>query len=162
MFFKEKKVIMNTGEEDFETDCFMNTVSIGRRFAASFFLTPKAIADGSATSMAAKPPQKSPASLFFCRMSRRPAGRLSRFMPAIQFIDSHYFELFCSKIFIFRDCRRFRHHIGRTHGVLNENSRQVSARTPLQFDLPGGVRCQLPANTELSIALRVSPKAAAS
>ena len=45
MFFKEKKVVMNTGDGDFSTDCFMNTVSIGRRFAASFFLTPKAIAD---------------------------------------------------------------------------------------------------------------------
>lgn len=45
MFFKEKKVIMNIGEEDFETDCFINTVSIGRRFAGGFFLTPRAIAD---------------------------------------------------------------------------------------------------------------------
>lgn len=45
MFFREKKVIMNTGEGDFETDCFMNTVSIGRRFAGGFYITPKAIAD---------------------------------------------------------------------------------------------------------------------
>jgi len=28
-----------------ETDCFINTISIGRRFAGSFFLTPKAIAN---------------------------------------------------------------------------------------------------------------------
>jgi diacylglycerol kinase family enzyme len=28
-----------------ETDCFINTISIGRRFAGSFFLTPEAIAN---------------------------------------------------------------------------------------------------------------------
>ena len=45
MFFREKKVVMNTGNGDFGSDCFMNTVSIGRRFAGGFYLTPKAIAD---------------------------------------------------------------------------------------------------------------------
>lgn len=30
---------------DKETRCFINTISIGRRFAGSFFLTPKAIAN---------------------------------------------------------------------------------------------------------------------
>jgi diacylglycerol kinase (ATP) len=45
LFFKEKKaVIENKGQKE-ETDCFINTISIGRRFAGSFFLTPKAIAD---------------------------------------------------------------------------------------------------------------------
>ena len=43
--FREKKVIMNTGNGDFQTDCFMNTVSIGRRFAGGFYLTPRALAD---------------------------------------------------------------------------------------------------------------------
>ena len=28
-----------------ETDCFINTISVGRRFAGGFFLTPKAIAN---------------------------------------------------------------------------------------------------------------------
>ena len=28
-----------------ETDCFINTIAIGRRFAGGFFLTPKAIAN---------------------------------------------------------------------------------------------------------------------
>jgi diacylglycerol kinase family enzyme len=36
-------VITDTGKH--ESDCFINTISIGRRFAGSFFLTPKAIAN---------------------------------------------------------------------------------------------------------------------
>jgi diacylglycerol kinase (ATP) len=36
---------MITGSGMKETDCFINTVAIGRRFAGGFFLTPKAIAN---------------------------------------------------------------------------------------------------------------------
>jgi diacylglycerol kinase family enzyme len=36
-------VITSTGSH--ETDCFINTIAIGRRFAGGFFLTPKAIAN---------------------------------------------------------------------------------------------------------------------
>ena len=45
LFFKEKRmtVITNTGKH--ETDCFINTIAIGRRFAGGFFLTPKAVAN---------------------------------------------------------------------------------------------------------------------
>jgi YegS/Rv2252/BmrU family lipid kinase len=45
LFFREKKMIVVSGGQRFETECFMNTISIGRRFAGSFFLTPKAIAN---------------------------------------------------------------------------------------------------------------------
>ncbi len=45
LFFREKKMIITTKEGKRETDCFINTVSIGRRFAGGFYLTPKAIAD---------------------------------------------------------------------------------------------------------------------
>lgn len=38
-------MIITTKEGKRETDCFINTVSIGRRFAGGFYLTPKAIAD---------------------------------------------------------------------------------------------------------------------
>lgn len=40
LFFREKKmtVISETGRN--ETDCFINTIAIGRRFAGGFFLTP--------------------------------------------------------------------------------------------------------------------------
>jgi len=45
LFYSEKKmIVLNDGKES-ETDCFINTVSIGRRFAGGFFLTPEAIAD---------------------------------------------------------------------------------------------------------------------
>jgi diacylglycerol kinase (ATP) len=45
LFFREKrmKVLSETGGT--ETDCFINTISIGRRFAGGFLLTPKAIAN---------------------------------------------------------------------------------------------------------------------
>jgi diacylglycerol kinase family enzyme len=36
-------VITETGSH--ETDCFINTIAIGRRFAGGFFLTPRAIAN---------------------------------------------------------------------------------------------------------------------
>ncbi len=45
LFFKEKTMITSTQEGQIETDCFINTISIGRRFAGGFFLTPKAIAN---------------------------------------------------------------------------------------------------------------------
>jgi YegS/Rv2252/BmrU family lipid kinase len=45
LFFREKKMIVVSGGKRTETDCFMNTVSNGRRYARSYFLTPKAIAN---------------------------------------------------------------------------------------------------------------------
>jgi len=45
LFYKEKKMITTTDNQQQETNCFINTISIGRRFAGSFFLTPKAIAN---------------------------------------------------------------------------------------------------------------------
>jgi len=45
LFFKEKKMISINDAERKETDCFINTVAIGRRFAGGFFLTPLALAD---------------------------------------------------------------------------------------------------------------------
>lgn len=45
LFFREKRMVVISDGIKHETDCFMNTVSIGRRFAGSFFLTPEAIAD---------------------------------------------------------------------------------------------------------------------
>lgn len=43
--YKEKKMRVLSKGEMIETDCFINTVSIGRRFAGGFFLTPKAFAN---------------------------------------------------------------------------------------------------------------------
>jgi len=45
LFYKEKRMVVFNNNNSFETDCFINTVSIGRRFAGGFFLTPKAIAN---------------------------------------------------------------------------------------------------------------------
>jgi diacylglycerol kinase (ATP) len=45
LFFKERKMKVITSTSQYETNCFINTISIGRRFAGSFFLTPKAIAN---------------------------------------------------------------------------------------------------------------------
>lgn len=45
LFFKEKRMIQITENERQETNVFINTISIGRRFAGDFFLTPKAIAN---------------------------------------------------------------------------------------------------------------------
>jgi len=45
LFFREKKMTQITGGERAETDCFINTVAIGRRFAGGFLLTPKAVAN---------------------------------------------------------------------------------------------------------------------
>lgn len=45
LFYKEGRVTVETGNGREETDCFINTISIGRRFAGSFLLTPRAIAN---------------------------------------------------------------------------------------------------------------------
>jgi YegS/Rv2252/BmrU family lipid kinase len=45
LFYREKKMNVITPDGRYETDCFMNTVAIGRRFAGGFLLTPKAIAN---------------------------------------------------------------------------------------------------------------------
>lgn len=45
LFFREKKMKVISEGDQHESDCFINTISIGRRFAGSFFLTPKAIAN---------------------------------------------------------------------------------------------------------------------
>jgi diacylglycerol kinase (ATP) len=45
LFFKEKKMMIHSGGKMAVTECFINTVAIGRRFAGGFFLTPKAIAN---------------------------------------------------------------------------------------------------------------------
>jgi diacylglycerol kinase (ATP) len=45
LLFREKRMIVISDGISHETDCFMNTISIGRRFAGSFFITPKAIAN---------------------------------------------------------------------------------------------------------------------
>jgi YegS/Rv2252/BmrU family lipid kinase len=43
--YKEKHMTAGTGFTEKESDCFINTVAIGRRFAGGFLLTPKAIAN---------------------------------------------------------------------------------------------------------------------
>ena len=45
LFFKEKRMTVITDAGRHETDCFINTIAIGRRFAGGFYLTPKAIAN---------------------------------------------------------------------------------------------------------------------
>ena len=45
LFYDEKRMTVLSAESRQEKDCFINTVAIGRRFAGSFFLTPKAIAN---------------------------------------------------------------------------------------------------------------------
>jgi diacylglycerol kinase (ATP) len=45
LFFREKRMTVITGTGRHETDCFINTIAIGRRFAGGFLLTPKAIAN---------------------------------------------------------------------------------------------------------------------
>jgi YegS/Rv2252/BmrU family lipid kinase len=45
LFFREKRMTVFEGEISHETDCFINTISNGRRFAGGFYLTPKAIAN---------------------------------------------------------------------------------------------------------------------
>lgn len=45
LFYRERRVTITSLDKEQETDCFINTISIGRRFAGSFFLTPEAIAN---------------------------------------------------------------------------------------------------------------------
>lgn len=47
LFFREKRMTLITTTGRHETDCFINTIAIGRRFAGGFLLTPKAIANDS-------------------------------------------------------------------------------------------------------------------
>jgi len=47
LVYKEKRVKMLCNGSTYETDCFMHTVANGRRFAGSFYLTPKSIANDS-------------------------------------------------------------------------------------------------------------------
>lgn len=45
LFFREKRMTVTSGLSRTETDCFINTIAIGRRFAGGFLLTPGAIAN---------------------------------------------------------------------------------------------------------------------
>jgi len=45
LFYRERLVTITSRGQQQKTDCFINTISIGRRFAGSFFLTPEAIAN---------------------------------------------------------------------------------------------------------------------
>ncbi|MBE0676387.1 MAG: YegS/Rv2252/BmrU family lipid kinase [Bacteroidales bacterium] len=45
--YREKRMKMICNGSTYETDCFMNTVANGRRFAGAFYLTPKALANDS-------------------------------------------------------------------------------------------------------------------
>jgi len=45
LFYREGKATISSRDEVKETDCFMNTIAIGRRFAGSFLITPEAIAN---------------------------------------------------------------------------------------------------------------------
>ena len=45
LFFKEKKMRVHQNGDSYLTDCFINTIAIGRRFGGGFYLTPKAIAN---------------------------------------------------------------------------------------------------------------------
>jgi diacylglycerol kinase (ATP) len=45
LFFREKRMTVISGTGRHETDCFINTIANGRRFAGGFFLTPVAIAN---------------------------------------------------------------------------------------------------------------------
>jgi diacylglycerol kinase family enzyme len=45
LFYKEGKVQISSRGLKQESDCFINTISVGRRFAGSFLLTPQAVAN---------------------------------------------------------------------------------------------------------------------
>ena len=45
LFYNEKRMTVLSEGNGHESNCFINTISIGRRFAGGFFLTPKAIAN---------------------------------------------------------------------------------------------------------------------
>jgi YegS/Rv2252/BmrU family lipid kinase len=44
-FYKEGKATISSIDQQKETDCFMNTIAVGRRFAGSFLICPDAIAN---------------------------------------------------------------------------------------------------------------------
>lgn len=45
LFFRERKMTVYNNGNKTKIDCFINTISIGRRFAGGFYLTPAAIAN---------------------------------------------------------------------------------------------------------------------
>ena len=45
LFFREKRMTVITANGSQQTDCFINTIANGRRFAGGFLLTPKAVAN---------------------------------------------------------------------------------------------------------------------
>ncbi len=45
ILYREKKMAVMIGGAETRSECFINTIANGRRFAGSFFLTPKAIAN---------------------------------------------------------------------------------------------------------------------
>ena len=45
LFFREKKMVVISDGKRSETECFINTIASGRRFAGGFLLTPEAIAN---------------------------------------------------------------------------------------------------------------------
>jgi diacylglycerol kinase (ATP) len=45
LFYKEGKARISTGGHSSVSDCFMNTIAVGRRFAGSFLITPEAVAN---------------------------------------------------------------------------------------------------------------------
>lgn len=45
LFFKEPEMAITANGKQEQSICFLNTISIGRRFAGDFYLTPKAFAD---------------------------------------------------------------------------------------------------------------------
>ena len=45
LFYREKRMAVITETGRHETDCFINTIANGRRFAGGFYLTPRAIAN---------------------------------------------------------------------------------------------------------------------
>jgi YegS/Rv2252/BmrU family lipid kinase len=47
LFYRERRMKTISNGQTTESDCFINTVSVGRRFAGGFFLTPEAVADDS-------------------------------------------------------------------------------------------------------------------
>lgn len=45
LFFREKRMTVTADHTSYKSDCFINTIAIGRRFAGGFFLTPEAVAN---------------------------------------------------------------------------------------------------------------------
>ena len=45
LFYKEKRMTVLANGNNYETDCFINTIGNGRRFAGGFLLTPDALAN---------------------------------------------------------------------------------------------------------------------